>query len=477
MREDAGLFDVDSVRRLEAAARGGLADGVLMERAGLAAWHALLDAWPSARRIVVACGPGGNGGDGYMLARHALEAGRDVCVVTPDDGAPRHPEAQAARARFMAAGGRVVAFGGALPGGDVLVDALLGIGLAGAPSAGIAAMVAALNAQAAPVLSLDVPSGLSEADVSGEAVCAQATIEFLLPKLFLRTGAALDACGRLRLATLDVAPQGAPVAGVLGPAALAARLPPRRRDSHKGSHGRVLCVGGEEGSGGAILMTAEAALRTGAGLVRVHTRAAHVAPLLARLPEAMVSGDPVDTTWPDVVAIGSGLGLGAWGRGLWQAVCDAGLPLVVDADALGLLAADPRPLPETAVLTPHPGEAARLLGTDIPGVQRDRRRALERLVDRFGCTVVLKGAGTLVGAPGRLPMLVAAGGPGLATGGTGDVLTGVVAALVAQGHAPFDAACTGALLHACAGDAAADDGERGLRATDLMPHLRRLANP
>lgn len=480
MRDDAGLFDVDSVRRFEVAARASLAEGVLMERAGQAAWRALLDNWPQARRIVVACGPGGNGGDGYVLARHALEAGRDVRVVAMDAREPTHVEARVARARFEAAGGSVAVFEGAVPASDLVVDAVLGIGLSGAPSPAAAAMIVAINAQRAPVLALDVPSGLAESDVGGATVRADVTLEFLLPKRFLRTGPALDACGRLRLASLDVPLSDGhvvPAAHAIDAADLAARLPRRRRDSHKGSHGRVLCIGGDSGSGGAILMCAEAAVRAGAGLVRVHTRPEHVAPLLTRLPEAMVSADAVDIEWPDVVAIGPGLGRQAWGRALWDSVRSADRPIVVDADALNLLALDPTPLPASAILTPHPGEAARLLGTDIADVQRDRFRALDRLVDRFGCTVVLKGAGTLVGAPAATPVLVEAGGPALATGGTGDVLTGVIAALLAQGHTPFDAACTGALLHAASGDAASVDGERGLRATDLMPHLRRLANP
>lgn len=481
MTDDAALFDVDSVRRLESASRAVLGEHVLMERAGQAAWRALLAGWPDARRILVACGPGGNGGDGYVLARHALEAGRDVQVVTLDDREPAHAEARAARRRFLDGGGRATGFDGRLPAADVVVDALLGIGLSGAPSPAASTLIESMNALGAPVLALDVPSGVGERGVEGAVVDATQTIEFLLPKLMLRTGAALDACGRRSLARLDVPGDLVdalqPAAGAIGADSLPRYLSPRRRDSHKGMHGRVLCVGGDAGSAGAILLTAEAALRTGAGLVRVHTRPEHFAPLLARLPEAMTSPAGIDLAWAEVVAVGPGLGQRDWGRALFDAALEAGRPLVVDADALNLLAARPRALRGDCVLTPHPGEAARLLGRDIGQVQRDRPGALRALVEAHGCVVVLKGAGTLVGAPGRRPVVVDAGGPALATGGTGDVLTGVIAALRAQGLDAFDAACAGALLHALAGDAAALDGARGLRASDLMPHLRRLANP
>lgn len=481
MSDDAALFDVDSVRRLEAAARAALGPNVLMERAGQAGWRALLDAWPAARCIVVACGSGGNGGDGYVLARHALEAGRDVQVIALDARPSSHEEARTARGRYESAGGTVRVFEGAVPEADVVVDAILGIGLSGAPSPAAAALIAAIAASGRPVLALDVPSGVAEQGGDGAVLPASLTVEFLLPKLMLRTGPALDACGRRVPARLDVPPALAadlrPAAIAIGAASLARYLPARRRDSHKGVHGRVLCIGGDTGSGGAILLTAEAALRSGAGLVRVHTRPAHRAPLLARLPEAMTSRGEPDLAWPDVVAIGPGLGQRAWARTLLDAALQRARSLVLDADALNLVAAEARPLPSDCVLTPHPGEAARLLGTHIAEVQRDRPAALCALVARYGCVVVLKGAGTLVGAPSRTAVLVDAGGPALATGGTGDVLAGVIAALRAQGLEAFDAACAGALLHAAAGDTAALDGARGLRATDLMPHLRRLANP
>ena len=260
-------------------------------------------------------------------------------------------------------------------------------------------------------------------------------------------------------------------------------LQPRARDSHKGDHGHVLCIGGDDGSGGAIILCAQAALRSGAGLASIATRPAHVGASLARQPEIMVRAVASASELPpllaraDAVAIGPGLGTGDWGRALLESALASGKPLLLDADALNLLAHAPRPVPAGTIMTPHPGEAGRLLGCDAAKVQADRQAALQALLERFGCVVVLKGAGTLVGAPGCDTTLVTAGNPGMAVGGMGDLLSGVIASLRAQGMAAFEAASCGARLHARAGDAAAIDGMRGMLPSDLLPHLRRCANP
>jgi NAD(P)H-hydrate epimerase len=298
----------------------------------------------------------------------------------------------------------------------------------------------------------------------------------------LRTGLALECAGLLTCATLGVPAHVAlpdAAAHLASAGHLSAWLPPRRRDSHKGDNGRVACIGGDHGSGGAIMLCAEAALRSGAGLVRVHTRDAHLAPLLARLPEAMAVAEDAepDLGWADVSVIGPGLGQGNWGFSHLHRLLDEKLGCVIDADGLNLIARHGMPLPAGTVMTPHPGEAARLLGLSTAHVQRDRIGAATRLARRFEAVVVLKGAGTIVAAPDRTPVILDAGNPGMATGGMGDVLAGVIAAMRGQGLAPFDAACAGALLHSAAGDRAAQAGERGLLPTDLMPQLRALANP
>jgi NAD(P)H-hydrate epimerase len=233
------------------------------------------------------------------------------------------------------------------------------------------------------------------------------------------------------------------------------------------------------------MLCAEAALRAGAGLVDVATREEYVGALLARRPEAMVraverSEDlAVQLERADVVAAGPGLGQGMWGRVLFGAALGSGKPLVLDADALNLLATrDNVALPSDAILTPHPGEAARLLGVSTADIQNDRHGAANAIAEKYDAVVVLKGAGTIVVERGRRAGVIGAGNPGMAVGGMGDLLTGVIAALRAQGMPAFDAACVGALLHASAGDEAArDGGERGLLPSVLLPRLRRLANP
>lgn len=490
MSEPAVLFDTEAARRIDAQAAAMLdGDGyVLMQRAGQAAWQCALQYWPQARRIVVVCGPGNNGGDGYVLARLARQSGREVRVLHPLDAAPRTSSAQRACTEYLAAGGQVELDTASLQHADLIVDALYGIGLTRAPQGDDAALIEAINAVAAPVLALDVPSGVNAAsgDVPGLAIRADRVLQFIVPHRGLHTGAALEHARQRLLAELDV--PGAAFDGVSASAVrwmkpvLARQLPRRRLNTHKGESGHVLCVGGNHGSGGAVMLTAEAALRSGAGLVSVATHVEHVAPLLTRCPEAMAhvveDGGALCmlAARAKVLAVGPGLGQDDWAHALWAAALASGKPLIVDADALNLLAATPHPL-ANAILTPHPGEAARLLGTDTASIQCDRFATADALAARYACAVVLKGAGSIVAAPGQRPRVIAAGNPGMAVGGMGDLLTGIIAALVAQGLSLFDAASTGALLHGLAGDAAAVEGERGLLPRDLLLHLRALANP
>ena len=467
----------------------GLSSYELMGRAGAAAWALLRKRWPHAERIAVVCGPGNNGGDGYVLARIAKAAGCQVQVLIAPDGTPRSDQGKRAWNAWREAGGLTRAFDGLLPEVDVWVDALYGIGLARATTGVVQAMIERINASHLPVLSLDVPSGLDADRGSASRMCirADATLSFIAGKRGLYTGQACDVSGEVLLDRLGLSEaffaDFIPAARLYRRENLIAGLGPRHANAHKGEHGHVLCVGGEMGMGGAVRLCAEAALRAGAGLATVATRSEGVAALLAARPEAMTHAvEDADALQvlikrADVLAVGPGLGRGDWGRTLFEAAAASGKPLILDADGLWLLAARPRPL-QQAILTPHPGEAASLLGLSKEQVQFDRFAAVEALVKKFECVVVLKGAGTLVAAPGEITAVIGAGNPGMATGGMGDVLTGVIAALHAQHLSLFAAAVFGALLHGAAGDAAAKvDGERGLLPSDLFPHLRRLANP
>ncbi|MBW8849583.1 MAG: NAD(P)H-hydrate dehydratase [Xanthomonadales bacterium] len=498
------VYRSGAVRAAEqvAMARFGLDEDDLMARAGLAAWRLLLDRWPQAQRIGIVCGPGNNGGDGYVLAELARSSGRHVFVLRLGDTVKPGASQRAAEA-YAQAGGELATFtlDEGLPRADVWVDALFGIGLHRGLDGLAADVVAALNhGRATPVLALDVPSGVDAdtGDDRGLSVRATVTLTFIAGKPGLFTGRGRAAAGEVVVDPLGLADHMfddlEPAACLVRAPALARWLAPRDRDAHKGRFGTVLCLGGDRGTGGAIALCAEAAHRVGAGLVSAATRAEHVPVLLARRPETMVRAvDDAPGDAPDradalrsllerctVIAVGPGLGGGAWSRSLLDAALAAERPTVIDADALNLLAAMPGTGADfaDAVLTPHPGEAARLLDRPIAELEADRLGAARTLAARYGGTVVWKGAGTVVSAPDGVPVIVDAGNPGMAAGGMGDVLTGAIAGLLAQGLAPFDAAVCGALLHAAAGDAAAaEGGERGLLPSDLFPHLRRLANP
>jgi NAD(P)H-hydrate epimerase len=262
------------------------------------------------------------------------------------------------------------------------------------------------------------------------------------------------------------------------------KLPRRARNAHKGNFGHVMVVGGDHGMAGAAVMASQSALRVGAGLVSCATRPEHIAALVARCPEVMahgvISGQEVEPLLerPSVIVLGPGLGQGPWGEQLLQKVMASELPLVVDADALNILAAGrvvKNPHRDNWILTPHPGEAARLLGCATGDIERDRFAAVVALQQNFGGAVILKGAGTLVAA-GSIPALCSYGNPGMASGGMGDVLSGILGGLLAQGLSAEIAAQLGVCLHGRAGDLAAADGERGTSATDLLPKLRVLVN-
>jgi len=373
---------------------------------------------------------------------------------------------------------------------DVVVDALLGTGLKSAVREPFAAAIAAINACGRPIFALDLPSGLNAdtGQVMGVAVRADSTISFVALKTGLFLGDGPDYAGRLLFDDLEVSPPALPafqpVLERMGESDITAALPPRRRESNKGDFGRVLIVAGGSGMPGAARLCGESCLRVGAGLVTVATARDNVAAIAAGRPELILhavdqDGDLDAVLAPaSVVAVGPGLGRTPWAAALLDRVLASGKPLVLDADALNQLAERHLLAPAGAVLTPHPGEAGRLLGESTANVQSDRPAALRRLCQRHpGATVVLKGAGTLVGVSSRpVSALCERGNPGMATAGMGDVLTGAVAGILAQCHDPWLAARAGVMAHALAGDDLARERQRGILALDLAEAITRWVN-
>jgi len=485
----AAIYIAEQVRGLDrfAIEKCGIPGYELMTRAGHATLNALKALWPAARSITVLCGPGNNGGDGYVVARVARAQSMRVTVVALGDPRALTGDAARACADFVAAGGGWEPWSAAALDSDVIVDALFGIGLTRDVSGEAAVMIEAANASGRPIVAADIPSGLQSdtGAVLGVAVRATVTVTFIGRKLGCHVGAGLDQAGRLVLEQLDV-PADAyvgtePVARLLGDDTTLLALPRRPRAMHKGANGHVLVIGGGPGMPGAVRLAGEAALRAGAGLVTVAVHPENTGVVAAR-PELMcvAARSAADLAGvlerATIVAIGPGLGQGAWAQKLLDAALRSGLPTVVDADALNLLALSPGAR-DNWVLTPHPGEAARLLGSTSVLVQSDRLRAARELQARFGGHVVLKGAGSIVQSRAEAPWICDRGNPGMAAAGMGDVLTGVIAGIAAQCGDLGLAARAGVFVHAQAGDLAARGGERGLLASDVLRQVRACVNP
>jgi hydroxyethylthiazole kinase-like uncharacterized protein yjeF len=485
------LYSTAQVRALDAYAIETLRipGYTLMKRAGEAALRYLRTRFPVAHRIVIVCGAGNNGGDGYVLARFAQAAGLTVCTLAATSPETLRGDARQAYEDLRASGVQVQPYAAnLLAEGEVIVDALLGTGLRGPAREDVARVIHDINNCGRPVLAVDVPSGLdSDTGIPlGDTVRADCTVTFVGLKTGLFIGNGPEFAGTVFFDDLEIDPDqaGAPPARLerILDTTLQKALPRRARSAHKGDFGRVLIVGGGVGMPGAVRLAGEACLRVGAGLVTVAVAPENVPAIAAGMPEliclplADVAALSETLERVDVIAIGPGLGRTAWARSVLDRALGAGKALVVDADALNIIAERHIPARADWVLTPHPGEAARLLGIDTGEIQNDRLAALEHLVTRYGGTVVLKGAGTLVGTRGRTPALCERGNPGMATAGMGDVLTGTIAGILAQCRDAWLAARVGVLVHAMAGDAAARMGERGLLASDVVRELHTCVN-
>ncbi len=480
----------------------------LMQRAGAACFEAMQSHWPEAKRLLVFAGGGNNGGDAYIVAGLAKEQGMGVHVLSLSDPENLKGDARTAWQWAMEKQVDITAFQDYTHSGSnvveqtVLVDGIFGTGLDREVSGDHAQAVTFINECQSPVLAIDIPSGLNANTGMplGRAVTADCTVTFIGMKQGLLTGAAGNHVGRLLFSDLDVSEeifthQSAPQAEAIriDIHSAAKHLSNRNPASHKGDYGHVLVIGGDYGFGGAALLAAEAAQRTGAGLVSVLTRSEHRTGILARRPELMVQGTEDENANPDalikkasVIVIGPGLGTGEWSRNQLQRALAAQLsqavPLIVDADALSLIAE--RQTDQTQIkrdnwiLTPHPGEAARLLQCENDDINRDRFAAVRAMQQQWGGCCLLKGHGSLIATNGknRGAFLCTEGNAGMASGGMGDVLSGLIAGLVAQGFSLDRALRAGVCIHGEAADLAAESGQRGTIATDLLPYIRQLVN-
>ncbi len=494
-----------------------ITDFDLMERAGESAFACLLGRWSDTPRLCVVAGAGNNGGDGYVLAALAAYHGLEVTFFTLGDHQQLSEASQKARDMALKAGVVPQKFQGEFDfDGDVIVDAILGTGLDTVVSGWYADAILAMNRHSADVLALDIPSGLNATtgQTMGTAIAAVMTVTFVAVKQGLLTCDGPDVCGEIAYAALGI---NDVVLRATSPSSeriswdrlerLGQNLPGRQGNSHKGQYGHVLVVGGDLGMAGAALMACEASCRVGAGLTSCATHQQNVPALCARLPELMSMGVESGLELgpligrATVLAVGPGLGQSAWSGLLFQQVMQSDLPVVLDADGLNWLSQPQwqdslchksagsdgeRGVKRAVVLTPHPAEAARLLGCSTEDIQYDRFAAVTALAERYQSVVVLKGQGTLIARPESMleakPTIANVavctdGNPGMATGGMGDVLTGVIAALMAQGMSPWAAARFGVCLHSAAADLAVkNEGTRGLLATDVMNYLRKLNN-
>jgi ADP-dependent NAD(P)H-hydrate dehydratase / NAD(P)H-hydrate epimerase len=475
----AQVRDLDA--RLIAAGTPGLE---LMQRAAHATWRAVRRHWPDSRELTVLAGRGNNAGDGYLVAALARRAGWHVRVLAVGEPSRLSGDAATAHEEADDAGVSIEPWSGEQTLSGVVLDALLGTGLSGDVREPYLGAINAINASGLPVAAVDIPSGLSAdtGEILGVAVQAALTVTYIGLKTGLFTGEAPALVGELVFDDLQADPSivaQTPISATrLGTFNLP-RVAPRSATAHKGMFGRVLLIGGDHGFGGAILLSSETALRSGAGMVTLATRSEHVPAALTRMPEVMSAGVRSSNQLgaliepAAVLVVGPGLGQGSWGRSLLSAAANAQRPQVWDADALNQLAQGWVSLPINSVITPHPGEAARLLGVSVKAVQADRPAAAHALSQKYKAVVVLKGAGSLIAdVDGRLA-LCDRGHPAMATAGLGDVLSGLIGALLAQKLPTYEAVCLAVWLHACAGERAGALG-RGLAASDLIPAIRQL---
>ena len=484
------VYRTADIRDLETRALTGLQPPGLMERAGLAAAQIARNVTASGGRVLIFAGPGNNGGDAFVVARHLKAWWFKVSVVFTGDAKKLSADAKAAYTAWRHSGGGTDEDIPADQRWDLVIDGLFGIGLQRDLTGKHAGLVATINALGTPVLAIDSPSGL-EADtgrVMGCAVRANHTATFIGLKSGLLTLDGPDHCGQIHLCTLglDAAALRAPQGAVIGSEVMASVLSPRRANSHKGDYGSLGIIGGAPGMVGAALLAGRAALNLGAGRVYLGFLGADRPGVDPLQPELMLRtvDEVLKLDHLNCLAVGPGLGQSPDAHHVLAAALHANLPLVLDADALNMIAFDAglqqlvSQRTAATILTPHPAEAARLLAGTTASVQADRIAAACAIAARYHCAVALKGAGSICAFPDGAWFINTSGNPGMASAGMGDVLTGIIAALLAQGADAKHALLAGVHLHGAAADSLVADGigPIGITAGELIVAARTLLN-
>ena len=459
---------------------------LLMEHAALALWREICSRFVPGK-VAIVCGKGNNAGDGWALARLLNRSGFAVTVFQPEEEGELPPPAQQNRMMALGLGINALSWSALLSNPllsfSLVVDALLGTGFKGKVSGDLAAAIEVINNSSAPVVAVDIPSGV-EADtgrINGPAVRAELTVTFGLPKVGLMVYPGREHAGEIIVDPIDLPTpllEGTAASFYsLAPEEIQTILPRRKPEAHKGDHGHLLVIGGCPGMTGAPVLTGLAGLRSGAGLVTLGVREGM---LLPEKPMELMVKPWSQLKWEDyrAVVVGPGLSTNADGAELLKTIlCLEGIPRLLDADALNLLATMEdwwQTVKGRLLLTPHPGEMGRLSGLTTSQVQADRLGLVREKADLWDVTLVLKGAATLVSSKREPIYINSTGNPALATGGTGDVLAGMIGGLLAQGVVPVQAAVAGVYLHGKAGDlAAAEIGTTGLLAGDLLPRIPR----
>lgn len=474
----------------ELTEKKGLEMYTLMKRAGQAVYALIQLQYPSADRILVFCGNGNNGGDAFVVATLAKLDGRNVSLVFNGQKERLSEDGLRAYQEWIDTGGDITEISEEdnFSSFDLIVDGLLGTGISGKVRPQLQNLISKINHLSIPIVSIDVPSGLCSdtGGKLGEVIKSDHTVSFIGVKRGLLTGYARNYVGELFFAGLGIEDEFQRCyptnVSVLSKAELLNCLPKREFIAHKGTNGRLLCLGGNSGYSGAINLCSRAAARTGTGLIKVLCHKDSSVSLQVSCPEVMTQswcGDNRELRdallFADVVALGPGMGRDQWAKQLYMRISDVDKPKVLDADALYFLSLAPNKDPYR-ILTPHPGEAAMLLGLTVKEIEQDRFSAVHDLHEKYGGVIVLKGAGTLI-YDGHFIYICNAGSPAMASGGMGDILTGIVSSLLAQGQSLIEAAKTGVLLHSVAADQISKrEGPIGLLAGDVIQEVRQVMN-